>query len=196
MYTVFRERSGLDSILQAGGRCNREGRRAIADVFIFDFADHTRRAAVEEKGNLAKGLLEKYADISEPSCIAEYYDTLYFMKQEEIQKNAMHEICTSIKRLPFKEYAEKFELIDSKTVSVVVVRDEKSRELAEQLRYTKSVNTRMLQNYVCTIYQKELDDLIKQHVAEDYGTGVYCLTNLDYYDEQIGILFEARDYFL
>ena len=54
----------------------------------------------------------------------------------------------------------------------------------------------MLQNYVCTIYQKELEDLIKQHVAEDYGTGVYCLTNLDYYDEQIGILFEARDYFL
>ena len=91
---------------------------------------------------------------------------------------------------------EKFELIDSKTVSVVVVRDEKSRELAEHLRYTKSVNTRMLQNYVCTIYQKELEDLIKQHVAEDYGTGVYCLTNLDYYDEQIGILFEARDYFL
>ena len=42
VYTVFRERSGLDSILQAGGRCNREGRRAIADVFVFDFADYTR----------------------------------------------------------------------------------------------------------------------------------------------------------
>lgn len=196
VYTVFRERSGLDSILQAGGRCNREGRRAIADVFVFDFADYTRRAPIEEKGNLAKGLLGKYADISEPSCIVEYYNKLYFMKQEEIQKNAMHEICTNIKRLPFKEYAEKFELIDSKTVSVVVVRDEKSRELAEHLRYTKSVNTRMLQNYVCTVYQKELENLIKQHVVEDYGTGVYCLTNLDYYDEQIGILFEARDYFL
>lgn len=196
VYTVFRERSGLDSILQAGGRCNREGRRAIADVFVFDFSDHTRRAAVEEKGNLAKRLLGKYADISEPLCIAEYYDTLYFMKQEEIQKNAMHKMCTSIRRLPFKEYAENFEPIDNKTVSVVVARDEKSRELAEHLRYTKSVNTRMLQNYVCTVYQKELEDLIKQHAVEDYGTGVYCLTNLDYYDEQTGILFEARDYFL
>lgn len=196
VYTVFRERSGLDSILQAGGRCNREGRRAIADVFIFDFADYTRRAPIEEKGNLAKELLGKYEDISKPLCIAEYYDTLYFMKQEEIQKNAMHKMCSKIRRLPFKEYAEKFELIDSKTVSVVVVRDEKSRELAEHLRYTKSVNTRMLQNYVCTVYQKELENLIKQHVVEDYGTGVYCLTNLDYYDEQIGILFEARDYFL
>lgn len=196
VYTVFRERSGLDSILQAGGRCNREGRRAIADVFVFDFADYTRRAPIEEKGNLAKELLGKYEDISKPLCIAEYYDTLYFMKQEEIQKNAMHKMCSKIRRLPFKEYAKNFEPIDKKTVSVVVVRDEKSRELTERLRYTKSVNTRMLQNYVCTLYQKELEDLIKQHVVEDYGTGVYCLTNLDYYDEQIGILFEARDYFL
>ena len=196
VYTVFRERSGLDSILQAGGRCNREGKRDIADVFVFDFADHTRMIAAEAKGNLAKGLLGKCTDISEPSCISEYYDTLYFMNQEEIQKNAMHAMCTSIKRLPFKEYAKNFELIDSKTVSVVVARDEKSRELVEQLRYTKSVNTRMIQNYVCTVYQKELEDLIRQHAAEDYGTGVYCLTNPDYYDEQIGILFEARDYFV
>lgn len=196
VYTVFRERSGLDSILQAGGRCNREGKRAIADVFVFDFADHTKRAAVEAKGNLAKGLLGKYADISEPSCISEYYNKLYFMNQEEIQKNAMHVMCNNIRRLPFKEYAENFEPIDSKTVSVVVACDEKSRDLTECLRYTKSVNTRMLQNYVCTVYQKELEDLIKQHAVEDYGTGVYCLTNLDYYDEKIGILFESKDYFL
>ena len=32
------------------------------------------------------------------------------MKQEEIQKNAMHKMCSKIRRLPFKEYAEKFEL--------------------------------------------------------------------------------------
>ena len=33
--TVFRELAGLDSILQAGGRCNREGRQQNGDVFIF-----------------------------------------------------------------------------------------------------------------------------------------------------------------
>ncbi len=33
--TVFRELAGLDSILQAGGRCNREGRRQNGNVFIF-----------------------------------------------------------------------------------------------------------------------------------------------------------------
>lgn len=34
--TVFREISGLDSILQAAGRCNREGKRSYGNVFVFD----------------------------------------------------------------------------------------------------------------------------------------------------------------
>ena len=34
VYTVFRELKGLDNILQAGGRCNREGKREKADVFV------------------------------------------------------------------------------------------------------------------------------------------------------------------
>ena len=33
-------------------------------------------------------------------------------------------------------------------------------------------------------------------LRDDFGTGIYCLTNLDYYDEELGLLFEASDYFL
>ena len=69
VYTVFRERSGLDSILQSGGRCNREGKRKTADVYVFDLEEETKQTALEEKANLTKGLLEKYADISDVKCI-------------------------------------------------------------------------------------------------------------------------------
>ena len=64
VYTVFRERTGLDSILQAGGRCNREGKREKGDVFIFDMEGENGRAAVDERSNFTKGLLEKYPDIN------------------------------------------------------------------------------------------------------------------------------------
>ncbi len=45
VHTVYRETAGLDSILQAGGRCNREGKRAMADVFIFDLADEAKEGS-------------------------------------------------------------------------------------------------------------------------------------------------------
>lgn len=196
VYTVFRERSGLDSILQAGGRCNREGKRKMADVFVFDLAEETRQAALDEKANLTKGLLKKYDDVSAVKCIEEYYSRLYFMKADDIQKNTMHQACSDLASIPFKEYAEKFELIDSRQVSLVVPCDAQSEQLVEMMKYTKAGNARKLQNYTCSVRQKELEDLICQHAADDYGTGIYYLTNKDYYDEYTGVLFEASDYFL
>ena len=196
VYTVFRERTGLDSILQAGGRCNREGKRKTADVFIFDRTEETRQAASDDKASLTKGLLKKYEDISDVRCIEEYYSRLYFMKVDDIQKNTMHQICSDLASIPFKEYAEKFEFIDSRQVSLVVPRDAQSEKLVETMKYTKAGNARKLQNYTCSVTQKELEDLIRQHAADDYGIGIYCLTNKDYYDEYKGVLFEAPDYFL
>lgn len=121
---------------------------------------------------------------------------MFFLKQENIQKNTMHIKCRSFENLPFQTYAEQFELIPDRTCSIVVPRDEKSRKLVDTLRYTKIENEKELQKYTCTVTKKELDELIKQHVADDFGTGIYCLTNEDYYDENLGILLEAQDYFL
>ena len=78
----------------------------------------------------------------------------------------------------------------------MVPQDQISRQLVETLKYTGNVNIRQLRQYTCSLQQRELEDLIRQHAADDYGTGVYCLTNLDYYDDDTGILFEAKDYYL
>lgn len=196
VYTVFRERSGLDSILQSGGRCNREGKRKTADVYVFNLEEETKQTALEEKANLTKGLLEKYADISDVKCISEYYSRLFFMKKNDIQKNTMHQECSDIASIPFKKYADKFELIESRTVSLVVPQDAQCEQMVEVMKYTKIGNVRKLQNYTCSLRQRELEDLIRQHAVDDYGTGIYCLTNMDYYDANQGVLFEASDYFV
>lgn len=194
VYTVFRELAGLDSILQAGGRCNREGKREKGEVFIFSTDE--KYISQNARANITKGLLKKYKDISCPQSIKEYYDRLFFLNEDEIANNAISSKCTDIRSIPFKEYADSFEIIDSKTVPVVVERNEESREIIKGLKYAELDNIRKLQQYSCTVYQKELDDLITQKVIDDFGTGIWCLTNKDYYDENIGITFQAKDYFL
>ena len=135
VHTVFRELTGLDSILQAGGRCNREGKRKEAAVYIFELADGGKKTSTDERGNMVKGMLDRYEDLSCQESIAEYYDRLFRMKSEEIQKNTITQECSHIQSVPFQSYAEKFEIIDSKILSLVVSQDEKSAELVEKLRY-------------------------------------------------------------
>lgn len=190
VYTVFRERTGLDSILQAGGRCNREGKRETADTFVFDLAADFKQSATDEKSNLTKGLLKKYKDVSDIACITEYYDKLYFKKAEDIQKHTMHQICSDCFSIPFRRYAEIFELIDSRQVSLVIPCDEQSRHLIKQLKNTKVGNVRALQNYTCSVSQKEWKRLLHSGIIDDEGTGIYYLVQEQYYDPDRGILFE------
>lgn len=194
-YTVFREISGLDSILQAGGRCNREGKRASANVLVFRLESEQGKMSMDERPGLTKGLMTEYQDISAPDCIRTYYERLFYVKSEQMKQNALGNFCSSIHSIPFREYAERFELIDTRTISVVAVRDDSSRELVEQLKNTGYGNARKLQKYTFSVYLYEFNDLMQQHVVKDYGSGIYCLTNPDYYDEETGVIFEAKDYY-
>ncbi len=195
VWTVFRELTGLDSILQAGGRCNREGKRAAAEVYIFEFEDNKR--AQDIKVSITNGLFAGYDDVSSPESIEEYYERLFFMREDEIAGQSIGCECANISSIPFQTYAENFEIIESNNVSIVVAQDDVSFELINALKYAKGgVGIgRKLQKYTCSVYKSELETLAKQHAVENYN-GIWCLTNLDYYDSEIGLTFEAKDYIL
>jgi len=195
IYTVFRELTGLDSILQAGGRCNREGRREKGDVFIFSYKESSP-VSQDGRENITRPLLKKYNDISCPESIKEYYDTLFFLKKSEMENNTTSSICNGLYSIPFREYADSFEIIDSKTVSVAVERDDISRDLIRNVKFAGIENIRKLQQYTCSVYQYELEELLSQKAVDNFGTGVWCLVNDDYYDENTGITFEAKDHFV
>jgi len=190
-FTVYRELSGLDSILQAGGRCNREGKRQNATTSIFRFNRHQEG----EKENITRSLTERYADLSSPECIKEYYKRLYDLNDEYIREQTIAKDVTKLNSIPFAEYAKKFRLIDDSTVSVAVECNDESIELISQLRACGFTDHRKLRKYCFTVYQYELEKLIEMGVVKEYS-GIWCLENKDYYDPDRGIMFEARDYFL
>ena len=48
----------MDNILQAGGRCNREGKREKADVFVFEMLD-SKKKAISVEMDITRDLLKK-----------------------------------------------------------------------------------------------------------------------------------------
>ena len=102
---VYREINGLDSIIQAAGRCNREGKRdhSKSNVFIFDlgntkeFADFSRkcvalRAVLPETCEVNKDVINKYYEIyyrdSETDSSVKYFDEPFFyLRFEDIGKS-------------------------------------------------------------------------------------------------------------
>ena len=194
-YTVFRELAGLDNILQAGGRCNREGKRPMADVYIFT-ADEQNASKEDIRANITRGIIKGYQEIDCPMAIAAYYKALFSIKEQDCRKNLISNMTSQIFSLPFADYAASFKFIDSKTVALVIEQDAASKRLMDALRFSGKTNMRELQKYACTIYKYELNCLLEQGVIESYESGVYCLSNNDYYDSNLGINLEGNDYYI
>lgn len=191
---VYRELAGLDSILQSGGRCNREGKRKEAHVFVFERNEDTGKVQ-DIRHDITRKLLDSWPDISDTECISEYYKRLFFSETDTVTRHAFSKSSPNPFSMNFRSYAHDFHMIDDRDISVFVPSDEKSQALAERLRTRGDVPERALQPYTASVALYELLDLEKQGVVSDYGTGVYCLTNSDYYTKEMGINFEGQDKF-
>ena len=210
--TVFRQLSGLDSILQAGGRCNREGKDAKGYVYVFDIDETYRKGSdLAMRINKTKGLLEKYQDITSNDCIKEYYDGIFDFNQSRIAENSIakyNEQSNSFDRqglmspysIPFRSYAMQFEYISADTISIVIddPNDQTCHELVETLRNGDMSVRRALQKYSVSVYMNVFKDLYSQGVLNDHGTGIFILENQSYYNNETGLTTEAamQDYFI
>lgn len=190
----FRELTGLDSILQTGGRVDRDGLRNYGYVFAFE-REGTAKTRPEQE--LTKGIFAEFSDVSDPAAIRAYFDRLLNMEKEKFKMKSISNDCKRINLIPFRTYSESFHLIDgTKTVSIAICRDDYSRSLFEQLKVTGFINFRKIRKYCCTVRMNEFECLLQQRVLEDYGSGIYFLIDPSYYDEETGIQLEGKDYII
>lgn len=194
-HTVYRELSGLDSILQVGGRCNREGKRKkqTSKVFVFELSQNT----IKYNASIAKDLFNEFEDINNLECINKYYERIFDIYSDKIIKNKLKTHSNKPYIIDFKDYSENFKMInDENSVSVIVPCDEYSKALMEETEKYGVSNIRKLQSYMVSIKIWEFEELLKQNVLEDFKTGAYFLSNTDYYDKDIGVLFNGKDYII
>jgi CRISPR-associated endonuclease/helicase Cas3 len=192
---VFREIAPLEAIIQAAGRCNREGKlpfiggRAGGEVVVFRSADgatlpdqwYQAGIRVVEQDFLASG---REPDITRPEDIEEYFRRLY--KTGELDA---HDIQDLRKRGDFAEVGRLYRLIDQETTPVVVATWDPARAdveaLIEQFRTDPSRrNLRRLAPYQVNLRNDELDQAQGAIVQEPSGLRVW----FGPYDPHIGLI--------
>jgi CRISPR-associated endonuclease/helicase Cas3 len=198
----YRALAGLDSIIQAAGRVNREGKNpGGGEMFVFEpeseFIKRTP-AYIKQTGDVARSVLREYeTDPTSIEAIIAYFKLLDKLQDPKRTSDA-REILACFEKgggFDFKTAADKFKLIENNTVSVIIPYDDKAAKHVEELRYIPypASTLRKLQGYTVNIYEQEFQALNTKGVIEMTADAYAVLKDMSYYDAQTGIVLPAQD---
>ncbi|NIA30903.1 MAG: CRISPR-associated helicase Cas3' [Actinobacteria bacterium] len=198
---VYRAMAGLDSIAQAAGRCNREGKMdELGKVFIFESEKTARmpwlKRCISRAGETLRSLPN--ADPLGLEVMRRYFELLYDV-QELDQKQIMRLLNPKPLRkelfFPFREAARAFQFIEEESIGVVVAIEPEAKKLVQELRFTEfpRATLRKLQQYSVAVRMKEFAELDAVGALEIIHGEFPVLCNKAAYHDDVGLCVEEGD---
>ena len=205
---VMRAEAGLDSVAQAAGRCNREGKRLPKNSFVWIFAPEDKWEAPPELAAQAAVMRltadEFSDDLLSTQAVAAYFKDLYDLKGKELDNKQilqMHRNAGQSLDFPFQTIADKFRMIESHMQPLNIPFDVDAENLINSLRHADHIGglLRKLQPYIVQIPEKALAALYKAGRIEpinekNFGKQFYTLIGLDLYDDVAGLSWEDTEF--
>ena len=192
---VLRALSGLDSIAQAAGRCNREGRLATGEVVVFKPPEGMPKSPFfARRAYWAESVMETYADVLSPEAITTYFNKLY--SNENLDRHGIvrlfndciqgQSFVSEVPAFPFADVAHLYRFIDDASIPVIVEVPE-AAALVDTLEHSFETGAirraiRGLQAYTVSVYPYQLAllqqsgtvRLVKDLFYVHSGTTGYC----------------------
>lgn len=193
---VYRSLAGMDSIAQAAGRCNREGRQEIGNVFVYEPEKIPAVSYFRHTCQCAKPLLDRFAEkYLEPECIQAYFADYFWLNQQNMDKDRVLELCqTGARKAEFAfEDIAAFKMIDNANQTVVIAFDEEVVKFADQLKYVENKRSilRKLQRYSVQIYKNQFSEL--RCWLEEPHPGIFILKNKEMYSDDTGLKCQSPE---
>ena len=190
---VYRQLAGVDSMIQAAGRCNREGKRDAKDSFayIFQFEEKEYVPGQQLQIDVSKMLLSGGVDISSLRGIEKYFEALYHFRGESLDKKKIFEEFKK-QKYNFAKAAREFKLIEENTLTVFVSREDEAEELLRLIKcqgYTK-LGMRKAGQYCVQLYEGDIEKLqgvgMLRPISEDIED-FFELVDKEQYTEEMGL---------
>ncbi|MBR4562242.1 MAG: CRISPR-associated helicase Cas3' [Bacteroidales bacterium] len=183
---VFRQEAGLDSILQAAGRCNREGKLEMGKAFVFGFQKPLPPGFMTQTNNARIGMGKDH-DWFSPEAMEAYFRQLY-SRVDSFDKVNIKDMLYK-PEMQFETAASEFQLIDDNTTSVIV-NWKNSMDLVERLKSEGVTYSLMkaLSHYSVNVRNNDLKKLTEAGAVEEVLEGVYVVGDPVFYDKEVGLI--------
>lgn len=183
---VFRQEAGLDSILQAAGRCNREGRLDKGKTYVFSLQKALPTGFMTQTNN-ARLAMGKSHDWFSPEAMKEYFKQLYCRIKDFDKADIKSLLYKS--EMQFETAATEFKLIDDNTTSVIVNWKD-SMSLVEKLLNEGISYSLMkaLSQFSVNIRETDRKKLNEEGAIEEILENIFVIRNSSFYDEEVGLV--------
>lgn len=201
---VYLQYTGLDSLIQGAGRCNREGRQSLqkSRAHIFWTKESKKSLFMRNEKQVTDMIRKKYnaEEMTEPSAIRTYFENWYQSNEGNLDYQEIEKLAQS---LSFAEIGKRFHLIHDSTKSVFIPFDEKARNIKEQLmmgnrsrQLMRAAGAYMINvRYSKAQGQSDFMKLLTQGQIEMFpgDENLAYLVNTENYDAKLGLKIKSED---